>query len=172
MNPTRRRIPARHPRSPLALLRRGSFAFATLAEAFHLAQVLARLCPDPARVVLGLTELLVNALEHGNLGITYQDKTLLLDAHQWRAEVHRRQQLPENRDKRVRVRVERLPDRVRFLIEDEGPGFDWRAYQEASPDRMLDSHGRGIVMARLESFDRLEYLGAGNRVVAEVRLGG
>ncbi|MBK7897907.1 MAG: hypothetical protein IPJ99_00230, partial [Betaproteobacteria bacterium] len=35
--------------------------------------------PDPARVVLGLSELMLNALEHGNLGISYGEKSALIE---------------------------------------------------------------------------------------------
>jgi anti-sigma regulatory factor (Ser/Thr protein kinase) len=70
----------------------------------------------------------------------------------------------------VRVRIQRLPDKIRFEIEDEGPGFDWQTYVVPSPSRVFDNHGRGIFMAKLESFDHLEYLGSGNRVVAEVSI--
>src|SRR4051812_8561162 len=41
--------------------------FAALDEAHQLAGSLANLCPDPAAAAMGLTELLVNAIEHGNL---------------------------------------------------------------------------------------------------------
>ena len=53
-------------------------------------------CPDPEAVIIGLTELLVNAVEHGNLGITYEDKTALNAAGTWDTEVRRRLALPEN----------------------------------------------------------------------------
>jgi hypothetical protein len=36
------------------------------------ATILANACPDPDSAVVGLTELLLNAVEHGNLGITYE----------------------------------------------------------------------------------------------------
>ena len=155
---------------PLALMQEGTFRFQTLAQCHELSNLLAKICPDPARIVPGLSELLINALEHGNLGITYQDKTELLEGNRWRNEVHRRQNLPENRDKWVRVGVQRLPAKIRFEVSDQGPGFDWLNYIQPSPSRVFDNHGRGIFMAKLDSFDTLNYEGTGNRVVAEVHL--
>lgn len=38
-----------------------------------------------------------------------------------------------------------------------------------SPERAFDNHGRGIAMARLLSFDQLDYNAVGNEVVAVVR---
>ncbi|HLO67831.1 MAG TPA: response regulator [Holophaga sp.] len=156
--------------SPLALMTRGTFTYRTLAEGHELTNLLAKSCPDPARIVTGLSELLINALEHGNLGITYKEKGELLERNAWKAEVARRQALPENRDKRVEVVYERLPDRIRFEVKDMGKGFDWQAFLLPDVKRLFDNHGRGIFMAKMDSFDHLEYLGCGNHVVAEVRL--
>jgi len=153
---------------PFSLLMKGHFAFHTLAECHELANLLAKMCPDPGRIITGLSELLINALEHGNLGITYQDKTELLEKHTWREEVNRRQAQPENREKRVLVGVQRLADRIRFEVKDQGQGFDWEAFVKPNPARLFDNHGRGIFMAKLDSFDALEYRGTGNHVVAEV----
>ena len=58
----------------LTLLDHGRFSFRTLDEARHLAALLAKSCPEPEHKTRGLSELLVNAVEHGNLGITYQEK--------------------------------------------------------------------------------------------------
>lgn len=156
--------------SPLAMMRAGTFRFRTLVECHELTNLLAKACPDPGRIVTGLSELLVNALEHGNLGISYLEKGALLEKNGWRAEVARRQALPENQEKFVEVAFERLEDRIRFEVRDQGPGFDWRAFVDPSPQRLFDNHGRGIFMARLDSFDRLEYRGNGNQVVAEVKV--
>jgi anti-sigma regulatory factor (Ser/Thr protein kinase) len=146
----------------------GSFRCQTLIQCHELTNLLAKACPEPNRVVVGLSELMVNALEHGNLGITYQEKTELIDAHGWRAEVSRRQKLPENAQKWIKVGFTRNSDCIRFEIEDQGPGFNWQQYVVPSPARIFDNHGRGILLAKMDSFDRVEYQGRGNRVVAEV----
>lgn len=157
--------------SPLAMMTHGRFRFRTLLECHELTNALAKACPDPGRTVTGLSELLINALEHGNLGISYEEKGVLLEKNAWRAEVNRRQALPENQDKWVEVEVSHLEDRLRFEVKDQGPGFDWTAYLKPNPSRLFDNHGRGIFMAKMDSFDSLEYLGTGNRVRAEVLLG-
>ena len=89
----------------------------------------------------------------------------LLD-RRWKTEVQARQLLPENKDKIVEVLAQRLPGRVRFEIMDQGPGFDWKAFMTPSPARLMDNHGRGIFMAKMDSFDTLEYHGTGNRAMA------
>jgi len=155
----------------LQLLEEAHFTYRTIEEARGLAAVLARACPDAEATVIGLTELLVNAVEHGNLGITYDDKSELLANGAWMDEVARRLELPENRAKRVDVEFSRGDDELRFTIRDRGNGFEWTRYLEIDPRRAFDRHGRGIIMARHVSFSSIEYRGAGNEVVATVRCG-
>jgi CheY-like chemotaxis protein/anti-sigma regulatory factor (Ser/Thr protein kinase) len=142
----------------------------TVDQARDAAALFVNACPDPESVVIGLTELLVNAVEHGNLGITYDEKSALNAAGDWDAEVRRRLALPENADKRVELRMERDEREIRFTIRDGGPGFPWQKYLEVQPQRAYDNHGRGIAIARAMSFDRVEYRGNGNEVMAVVRL--
>ena len=61
----------------LALMASGRFLFRTIDECKNLAALLASMSPRPDRVVVGLSELLMNAVEHGNLGISYDDKSKL-----------------------------------------------------------------------------------------------
>lgn len=150
------------------LLERAQFSVRTLDEAQALAALLAGLCPSPELVVMGLSELLVNGIEHGNLGIDFAEKTRLKESDQWLSEVLQRLELTENRYKRVRLTVEKRPGEWEFLVEDEGPGFDWRSFQEIDPERAFAPNGRGIALARHVAFSELEFLGEGNRVRATV----
>ncbi len=59
---------------------------------------------------------------------------------------------------------------VHFTIHDEGRGFDWRPYLDMSPSRAFDTHGRGIAMSKLLSFDRLEFLDPGNEGSGSIKL--
>lgn len=154
----------------LTMLQEASFTLRTVDQARDLAALLARTCPDPSAAVVGLTELVLNAIEHGNLGITYDEKTQLSTREAWHEEVTRRLAAPENAHKRVTVHFERRASDLRFTIRDEGDGFDWRAFMEADPQRAFDTHGRGIVMAKALSFSSLEYNDRGNEVVALVAL--
>jgi CheY-like chemotaxis protein len=154
----------------LTLIQSATLSIRTIREARDTAIVLANACPDPAVVVIGLTELLVNAVEHGNLGITYEDKTQLNASGDWEAEVERRLALPENAAKRVEIRLDRNGSELRFTIRDDGPGFPWKEYLDIDPRRAFDNHGRGIAISRVMSFDRVEYSGSGNTVTASVKL--
>ena len=155
-------------RQAMARIRQGIFLYQTLQQCYDLTALLAKAAPDPRRTVTGLSELMINALEHGNLGITYEDKSALIEDEAWTAEVTRLQELPENRSKWVTVTVNRNAARTRFRIRDQGAGFDWQEYQDHNLERLYDNHGRGILLAKWQAFDRLEYLGCGNCVVAEI----
>jgi anti-sigma regulatory factor (Ser/Thr protein kinase) len=137
-----------------------------------LGALLAKACPDSDRVVMGLSELLVNAIEHGNLGIGYDEKSRLLKSHSWQEEVDRRLSLPEYEGREASVEISRARDRIVFKIRDQGSGFEPEPYLEIDPTRVLDAHGRGIAMARLLSFDDLRYEDGGRCAVATVRIPG
>jgi DNA-binding response OmpR family regulator len=154
----------------LRLLHDATFVLQTVKQARDIAAILANTCPDPSAAVVGLTELLLNAIEHGNLGITYEEKSQLSTREEWNAEVERRLSLPENLSKKVSIHFERDQQEIRFTITDEGPGFDWKRFIEIDPRRAFDTHGRGIVMARTLSFSSIEYKDGGNEVVARIAL--
>ena len=154
----------------LRLMREAVFAFRTVEQARALGMMLANTCPDPSATVVGLTELLVNAVEHGNLGITYEEKTRLGNSLEWTREVERRLALPENVDKYAEVQFERSEDRIYFLIRDQGAGFDFQRFLTIDPQRAFHTHGRGIAIANRLSFSHLEYRGKGNEVLGTIEL--
>lgn len=156
----------------ISLLHNGRFQFRSMSEARNLAGLLAQAFPDPSRALLGLTELLANAVEHGNLDISYSEKSKLLDQGRLDEELSRRLADPRNREKQVRVLVDRTDTEIRIVIADDGEGFDWAQYLEWGGPRSDDSHGRGIAISKHISFDRLEYRGRGNEVVVSSRLNG
>ncbi len=152
----------------LTLLEHGRFSFQTMEQGQALAKLLAKAWPNSQSLVIGLSELFFNAVEHGNLGISYQEKTRLVEQGDWHHEVDQRLSQPDNKEKKVTVDYRRLEDGLEFLITDNGDGFDWRKYLDMSPERVFDNHGRGIAMARMLSFQRIEYRGKGNQVLAVV----
>ena len=144
------------------------FRFRTPDEARNLATLAANAAPDPGRVVLGLSELMLNAIEHGNLGIGYQQKTALIESGLLYPQIDHLLTLPQHAQKTAELHIERQAGQVSYVIRDQGSGFDWRAYLEMSPERAFDTHGRGIAMSRMISFDLLDYRGTGNEVRAVV----
>jgi DNA-binding response OmpR family regulator len=92
--------------NPLGLLLEGSFEFRSIRDAERLATIIANASPEPQRALV-INEIFVNAVEHGNLGISYEEKGALLEAGTWYDEVERRLKLPEHSGKSVRVEIGR-----------------------------------------------------------------
>jgi len=156
-------------RNNLRLMQQAIFSFRTLKEARDLALLLADVSMSPERTVAGYSELLINAVEHGNLGIGYAEKSQLLSEDRWAEEIELRLQSPLNSDQMVEVILDKGADTLTVTITDQGQGFEWQKYMQFEPERAFDLHGRGIAMSNGLSFDQLEYIGKGNRVVTTVR---
>lgn len=142
--------------------------YSTIKEANEVSIYVAQLFPDPERVVTGLYELLANAVEHGNLGIGYKKKSDLKAQKIFDQEVERLLQLSEYSHKKVAVEFKNLGEKIQVKITDQGKGFNWRQYLDLDPERVTDIHGRGIAMANLASFDKIEFNAKGNEVTAIV----
>jgi DNA-binding response OmpR family regulator len=151
------------------LLDRADFSVKNHLEAQRVAGFVSQLCPEPKVAVLGLAELMINGIEHGNLGITCGEKSALLREDRMTEELRRRHALPENTLKRVTLCFERNADELLFEVRDEGKGFDYKKYLELDPERAFEPNGRGIALARMLSFTRLEFKGVGNVVVAAIK---
>ena len=117
---------------------------------------------------MGLSELMVNAIEHGNLNIGYTEKSELRKQDMWESEIAKRLELPENKDTYASIDVLNSTDDVKYTITDQGKGFDWSEFMEFDTDRVMDNHGRGIAMANKLYFSKLEYQGKGNIVTVIV----
>ncbi len=161
---------AAHLEEAQKLLLGAEYRFATLEDVSCLVPVLAALCPEPDRVAPGLSDLMLNAVEHGNLGITYREKSLLKWDGDWEAEIRRRLDMPQFRGRWATIRVARDDHSISFRIADQGEGFDWQRFLDFDPERAFDPNGRGIAMARLTSFSSLAYEGCGNIVTARVNV--
>ncbi len=145
------------------------FEFSTLTEARTLAHLLSLRCPQPELAAMGLAELLINAVEHGNLGICYEQKRALRLADTWEAEIERRLSLAEQAGRKASVEVRQTDNALIFTVTDCGTGFDWQRYLAIDPERAYDPNGRGIAMAKQLCFSSLEYLGCGNTAVATIQ---
>jgi CheY-like chemotaxis protein len=157
-------------RGIIGMVESSHLRFRTLSEARVLAVTYSSLTPDPATAAVGFLELLVNAIEHGNLGLSCSEKTKLLSNGSYEEEIKRRAALPENAAKWVDVYFQREAASITVRILDQGPGFDWRKYLDLDATRALAPNGRGIALARTLSFDHVEYRGTGSEVVVKAEL--
>lgn len=156
--------------STISLLERGQFHYSTIDECYALASLLSCAFPSPTDAVTGLTELMLNALEFGHVGLSYEDKTSLINEQKLHDHVSAKLELLEHKDKVVKVILNRTDTEVVVSIEDQGQGFDWQKYITFSTERATDNHGRGIATANLMSFDKLTYANDGSKAIAKVFL--
>lgn len=147
------------------LLEEGTFKFKSIVEGDFLAVRIANISSSPEDA-MHVSELLANAVEHGNLGITYDEKTVLLDKGEFEKEVKRRLMLPENKDKWVTMKMKKVNDELNVIIEDEGKGFNWEKYLTIDDERIFDNHGRGIAICN--TYLKLQYFDRGNKVLVKL----
>jgi anti-sigma regulatory factor (Ser/Thr protein kinase) len=119
---------------------------------------------------LAMTELLLNAVEHGNCGITYSEKTAFLKRGDCIEDlISLKLQDPCIAGRHVSVSYHISPEESSFTISDEGAGFDWRSVPSpVDKDGMPLPHGRGIHIAS-SIFDSLSYNEKGNEVTFRVK---
>ncbi|MCZ8157521.1 MAG: response regulator [Leptospira sp.] len=152
---------------------KGEFRIKSIRESHELAPILANACPDPERVLTGIMEILNNAIEHGNLGISYQEKTELHNSDKLMEEIIKRLEMPEYSNRFVQILFEKFEDRINIIIKDQGQGFDWKKFLslQAMTKNAFKTHGRGIFMARKLSFDDLTYEENGSKAIITILLG-
>lgn len=122
---------------------------------------------DRISIELGLSELVTNAIEHGNLNITYDEKTAVADLSDGMMELCNTRLLdPEIASRIITIYYEFTPEECKWTIIDEGNGFDVNKVPDPTKcaDREVLFHGRGIMFSRA-IFDSVEYKGKGNEVV-------
>ena len=147
----------------------GAIELRTIDEARSCAISLAKLAQDPERIVIGLYELIVNGVEHGNLGIDYQQKSGMQDPGVWFTEIEKRMALPENKNKKVTIECTNEQGELVIKITDQGSGFDYREFLEMTTFRSLKTTGRGIAIAKVLCFDHLDYVAPGNQVIVRTK---
>jgi hypothetical protein len=127
---------------------------------------------DIQLVKMGLRELVINGIEHGNLNISFEEKTEALSTGRYFDLIATRQQLPEYRSRKVRIEYVLDNGVVSYFISDGGEGFDFNLYTSSveAGKEVPRTHGRGILMAR-NIFDTMEYIGHGNMVRVSRKLG-
>jgi len=113
---------------------------------------------------LGLSELLLNAVEHGNLGISFLEKSDAITNDTLPLLYNARLLIPEMIQRFVEVRYSFKNNFCEWIITDQGKGFDFKAIPDPSSEEgLLRLHGRGIFICKFQ-FDDMEYLGCGNQV--------
>ncbi len=146
--------------------------FKSLDEARAVTELISILYPSYDRVYFGILELLINAVEHGNLEIGFSEKSKLLESGTWADEIKKRLALNEYACRKVKVQFSRDEKEITLKIEDCGKGFNWKEYlsKEDLSSSKTEKHGRGIIMSKIMCFDEMLYEGSGNIAIAKVSI--
>ncbi|MCK5680279.1 response regulator [bacterium] len=109
---------------------------------------------------MGLHELIVNAIEHGNLELD----SALKHRHDYLDVLKLRALDQRFCERRVTIEVVIAAAAFTCSIQDQGLGFDWRSLPDPTdPENLFKPHGRGIIMAG-NFFDEFFYNESGNQV--------
>jgi anti-sigma regulatory factor (Ser/Thr protein kinase) len=150
------------------LITNGTFKFRTLDDVSVISSLVSTSCYNPEDAYIGIYELMVNAIEHGNLGINFEEKTQLLLANEWANEINKRLENKEYKDKEAHLFFEKKNGIIEITIEDMGDGFDYTQFIDVKAKRSSLPNGRGITIAKLTSFTSMEYVGKGNKVICRI----
>jgi CheY-like chemotaxis protein len=114
------------------------------------------------QVCIALQEALTNALFHGNLEVS---STLREDDEAiYYAEANRRRHQEPYRSRRLCVQIKIDREGARFVIADEGPGFDTTVLDRpVEPDDLNRIGGRGLLLIRT-FMDRVSFDKSGSEI--------
>ena len=117
---------------------------------------------ERTRIGVALEEALVNAAEHGNLeldsALRSSDRRAYVDL------ANQRRESEPYRDRRVYVEAHLSRQEARFVVRDEGAGFDPGTLPDPrDPENLLKVSGRGVLIMRT-FMDQVSFNVTGNEV--------
>jgi CheY-like chemotaxis protein/anti-sigma regulatory factor (Ser/Thr protein kinase) len=115
------------------------------------------------QIAMALDEALTNAIIHGNLEVSSSLRQVD-DGKPYVEMIEARKLETPYCDRRVSVRLEAFPDKARFVICDEGPGFDpGKLADPTDPENLEKAGGRGLLL--INAFmDVVKHNDAGNGI--------
>lgn len=113
-----------------------------------------------------LYEMIVNAMEHGNLEINYEQKKSLLEEFiDYYEYLESKSKEAPYRDRKVWFTYHYMNNKITFEITDEGPGFDVSNVPSPKDAENINNlNGRGILITKI-NMDEVTYNDKGNSVI-------
>ena len=116
---------------------------------------------------LGISELLLNAVEHGSFNITAEDKKNALKNNSLIELYNERKHNPTDANRKIFITFIKNADYCEWIVQDEGDGFDWKYLPNPNLSNLTSElQGRGVYISKLQ-FDDVQFLGNGNVVSAK-----
>ncbi len=114
------------------------------------------------QVGIALQEALTNALFHGNLEVSTELRQH--DEREFDGLAELRRGLEPYRSRRIRVHMQLDRDAARFVIGDDGPGFDTSVFERpVDPEDLSRIGGRGLLLIRT-FMDQVTFNSTGNQI--------
>ena len=131
---------------------------------------LPRLMPEDEilNIKVGIEEMITNALEHGNFGISFDEKNKAIEEGRLAELVEERGRQSDAAGRKVTIMSHLAPDIFELTVQDEGAGFDWKKLPAVAPENLLTFNGRGIFLTKIY-FDEVSYNESGNAVTLRKR---
>lgn len=124
---------------------------------------------DRFNLQIALSELLNNALEHGNLEISYEEKSKWMEENGEIVSLIEQKRLdPKFSNRKIEISYILNQDFCSFTISDDGNGFDWKKYTQKQAEESTQLHGRGIQLSG-EMVGTLSYNDKGNKVTLKIK---
>ncbi len=123
-------------------------------------------------VILAVDEAMRNAYEHGNLGITSEEKAELAASGNLEATLREKEEVARKRNLRIRISAAIENGVFTCEIADDGNGFDWKGKLKQLESSELDptaSSGRGVSLIQ-KFLDVVRYNDAGNILTIEQKI--
>lgn len=126
---------------------------------------LARLVPtaEILNLKIGMEEILKNAIEHGNLNISAEEKNQAIEQGVFGKLINSRLQQNSNGHKKIYITAKLDRESFTVTIRDQGEGFDWKSLPLPTAESLFSFSGRGILLTRIY-FDEVFYNDRGNEV--------
>lgn len=113
------------------------------------------------QVSMGLTEAVLNAMDHGNLELSSE---LRADHDAYMELRKQRCATPPYSDRRVTLTMELTPDEIKMVVADEGPGFDPSILPDPTdPENLMRENGRGLMLI-FSFMDEVRHNESGNEI--------
>jgi CheY-like chemotaxis protein/two-component sensor histidine kinase len=129
---------------------------------------------EQLQIGMALKEALLNALLHGSLELSVDQMQATLEKLRQGEvvrPVHDPRLDPAYRDRRIHVAVRLSADEIRFVVRDQGPGFDVaRVPQSKDPAALEPGRGRGLAIIR-NLMDEVVFNDSGNQITMVKRRG-
>jgi len=126
---------------------------------------LARLVPtaEILNLKIGMEEILKNAIEHGNLNISAEEKNQAIEQGVFGKLINSRLQQNSNGRKKIYITAKLDRESFTVTIRDQGEGFNWKSLALPTAENLFSFSGRGILLTRIY-FDEVLYNDRGNEV--------